>query len=158
MLLQIRASEDLKAESTPVVRKVPQLRATPGQATLRADHIESEAARRESRIFDPARPDIPRLADSFEVIEQDPHKPPRIDKQASVDASSTPMNSRRRNRTEFDLRHVVQDGDSLRLLAERYLGSSDRWREIYDANRSILEDPEVLPPGIEVRVPSCREP
>lgn len=55
---------------------------------------------------------------------------------------------------KFDeIRHRLIDGDELRTLAERYLGSAERWREIFEANRDVLEDPEVLPLGVELSIP-----
>ena len=41
--------------------------------------------------------------------------------------------------------HKVIDGDSLALLAERYLGSASRAMEIYEANRNVLAHPGNCP-------------
>lgn len=49
--------------------------------------------------------------------------------------------------------HKIVDGDTLRDLAERYLGSADRYLEIYEANRFLLPGPEVLPIGVELKIP-----
>jgi phage tail protein X len=49
--------------------------------------------------------------------------------------------------------HTVVDGDTLAALAERYLGSSGRALEIYNANRILLPSPDVLPIGVELRIP-----
>jgi nucleoid-associated protein YgaU len=49
--------------------------------------------------------------------------------------------------------HRIIDGDSLALLAERYLGSASRAMEIYEANRNVLAQPEILPIGIELKIP-----
>jgi len=49
--------------------------------------------------------------------------------------------------------HKVIDGDSLALLAERYLGSANRAMEIYEANRNVLSRPEILPIGAELKIP-----
>ena len=49
--------------------------------------------------------------------------------------------------------HKVIDGDSLALLAERYLGSASRAMEIYEANRNVLTRPEELPIGAELKIP-----
>lgn len=49
--------------------------------------------------------------------------------------------------------HRIVDGDTLRTLAERYLGSADRCLEIYDANRDVLPSPELLPIGVELKIP-----
>jgi nucleoid-associated protein YgaU len=50
--------------------------------------------------------------------------------------------------------HTVVDGDTLPTLAQRYLGSSVRANEIFDANRDVLRDPALLPIGIELKLPS----
>lgn len=49
--------------------------------------------------------------------------------------------------------HKIADGDTLEKLAERYLGSADRALEIYEANRYVLPGPDVLPIGVELRIP-----
>ncbi len=49
--------------------------------------------------------------------------------------------------------HVVVDGDTLTGLAARYLGSSDRYREIFDANRQLLSTPDLLPIGATLEIP-----
>ena len=49
--------------------------------------------------------------------------------------------------------HRVVDGDTLPALAERYLGSAARAEEIYQANRDVLSDPELLPIGAELKLP-----
>ncbi|MEI8376279.1 MAG: tail protein X [Planctomycetota bacterium] len=49
--------------------------------------------------------------------------------------------------------HKIIDGDSLALLAERYLGSASRATEIYEANRSLLAHPEILPIGVNLKIP-----
>jgi len=52
--------------------------------------------------------------------------------------------------------HKIVDGDTLGGLAERYLGNADRFLEIYEANRDLLPSPEVLPIGVELRIPPGR--
>lgn len=60
--------------------------------------------------------------------------------------SSTPANAPRS--------HTVRDGDTLGDLAERYYGDARRYRDIYDANRSALQHPEVLPIGTKLVIPA----
>lgn len=50
--------------------------------------------------------------------------------------------------------HIVKDGDSLPRLADLYLDDPARAREIYDANRELLADPELLPIGAELVIPN----
>lgn len=54
--------------------------------------------------------------------------------------------------------HKIVDGDTLEKLAERYLGSADRYMEIYEANRFLLPGPEVLPIGVELKIPLTAKP
>jgi nucleoid-associated protein YgaU len=49
--------------------------------------------------------------------------------------------------------HKIRDGDTLSALAQRYLGSPARAVEIFDANREILSNPELLPIGAELKIP-----
>jgi len=50
--------------------------------------------------------------------------------------------------------HKIVDGDTLPLLAERYLGSSSRAMEIYEANRNVLaEGPDLLPVDKVLKIP-----
>ena len=49
--------------------------------------------------------------------------------------------------------HTVVDGDTLPALAKRYLGSSARADEIYQANRESLRNPALLPIGMELKLP-----
>ena len=49
--------------------------------------------------------------------------------------------------------HTVVAGDSLSSLAQRYLGSADRWKEIYEANRDVISDPNSIYVGQQLRIP-----
>ncbi len=53
-------------------------------------------------------------------------------------------------------RHKIVDGDTLGELAQRYLGERRRAMEIFEANRDVLTDPEVLPIGVELTIPPQR--
>lgn len=49
--------------------------------------------------------------------------------------------------------HIVVDGDSLDRLAERYLDNARLGDEIYRLNRDVLTGPDVLPIGVELKIP-----
>lgn len=49
--------------------------------------------------------------------------------------------------------HKVQSGDTLSGIAEKYLGSSARYMEIYEMNRDRLRTPHDLRVGKAIRVP-----
>ncbi|HID57430.1 TPA: LysM domain-containing protein, partial [Candidatus Poribacteria bacterium] len=46
---------------------------------------------------------------------------------------------------------IIKEGDTLRKLAEEYLGSRDRWREFLKVN--IISNPELIMPGEKLYVP-----
>jgi nucleoid-associated protein YgaU len=50
--------------------------------------------------------------------------------------------------------HTVQQGESLAMLARRYLGSAARWQELYQLNRARIANPHWLYPGQVIEVPS----
>ncbi len=52
--------------------------------------------------------------------------------------------------------HRIVDGDTLCSLAERYLASADRHAEIYEANRGVLSNPDILPIGVKLKIPPRR--
>ncbi|MEZ6064422.1 MAG: LysM peptidoglycan-binding domain-containing protein [Planctomycetaceae bacterium] len=49
--------------------------------------------------------------------------------------------------------HTVQAGDTLSGLALRYLGSVARYPDIFEANRNLLETPDDLRLGMQLRIP-----
>lgn len=55
--------------------------------------------------------------------------------------------------SEPSVSHVIRDGDTLALLAERYLGDRSRYVEIFEANRQVLASPDLLPIGKEITIP-----
>jgi nucleoid-associated protein YgaU len=49
--------------------------------------------------------------------------------------------------------HRIVDGDTLASLAERFLGATSRAGEIFEKNRDVLLDPNLLPIGVELKIP-----
>jgi nucleoid-associated protein YgaU len=52
-------------------------------------------------------------------------------------------------------KHRVREGETLSDLARHYLGSADRWTELFAANRQVLADPDQLRPGMELVIPAA---
>lgn len=50
--------------------------------------------------------------------------------------------------------YTVKKGDILEDIARRTLGSSRRWSEIVDANKSVISDPESIQVGMTLRIPA----
>lgn len=50
-------------------------------------------------------------------------------------------------------RHRIAEGDTLTRLAEKYLGSRDRYLDLFQANAEVLFDPRLIPIGVEIVIP-----
>ena len=48
----------------------------------------------------------------------------------------------------------MQPGDTLWKIAENTLGSGAKYMEIFEANRDLLDDPNKIFPGQELRIPA----
>ena len=49
--------------------------------------------------------------------------------------------------------YVVAKGDSLSAIAKREYGDAKEWRRIYDANKDVIKDPDLIYPGQTLRLP-----
>ncbi|MFP6665904.1 MAG: LysM peptidoglycan-binding domain-containing protein [Pirellulales bacterium] len=49
--------------------------------------------------------------------------------------------------------HTIVNGDTLARIAQRYLGTRSRDSEIYELNRDLISDSDVLPIGRTIRIP-----
>lgn len=48
--------------------------------------------------------------------------------------------------------YVVREGDTLQGITARYLGSNERWKENFELNRSLVDDPNLILPGMTLRI------
>lgn len=49
--------------------------------------------------------------------------------------------------------HTVKKGENLSTIAKHYLGDANRYREIFEANKPMLSDPDKIYPGQSLRIP-----
>jgi nucleoid-associated protein YgaU len=49
--------------------------------------------------------------------------------------------------------HVTTGGDTLTGISKKYYGTAARWHEIYNANRAVLPNENLLPQGVELVIP-----
>jgi len=71
-----------------------------------------------------------------------------ISRWAPVAAAPRPPDRRQQPRP-----YRLRDGDTLENIAERFLGSPTRAADIYDANRDVLPQPDLLPVGKTIILP-----
>jgi nucleoid-associated protein YgaU len=49
--------------------------------------------------------------------------------------------------------HEVKKGDTLSKIAEQYYGDASLYMKIFEANRNILKDPNLIKVGQKLRIP-----
>lgn len=50
--------------------------------------------------------------------------------------------------------HVVKQGETLFSISEKYFRTGRLWRYIYSVNKDIIEDPNIIEVGQELKIPS----
>ncbi len=51
-------------------------------------------------------------------------------------------------------RHIVKSGDSLSKIAKHYYGDAMKYKQIFEANTSILKNPDVIHPDQVLVIPN----
>jgi nucleoid-associated protein YgaU len=51
------------------------------------------------------------------------------------------------------MKYVVKSGDTLSKIAKELYGDGNRWREIFEANKDQIENPNLIRPGWELFIP-----
>ena len=49
--------------------------------------------------------------------------------------------------------YTVQSGDSLWKIASKHYGDGNKWNALFEANREVIKDPDLIYPGQQIRVP-----
>lgn len=77
---------------------------------------------------------------------------PTIDTIAPIDSVTPPADTTAQQ--EILTTVTLGNGDYLARYARRYLGRSEYWIYIYLANKEQIEDPDNIPLGTEIQIPS----
>ena len=64
-----------------------------------------------------------------------------------------PMPERLDAGADGEVRITVERGDTLTHLAQQWLGDERRWTDLYEINRDVITDPNVIGVGWELRLP-----
>jgi nucleoid-associated protein YgaU len=49
--------------------------------------------------------------------------------------------------------YVVQGGDSLSKIAKKFYGNANSWKRIFEANRDVIKNPDLIQPGWKLQIP-----
>jgi len=51
--------------------------------------------------------------------------------------------------------YTVVAGDSLSKIAKKLYGDANKWRQIYEANRDLIKNPDLIKPGQTFKIPEA---
>lgn len=49
--------------------------------------------------------------------------------------------------------YVIKSGDSLSKIAKQFYGDAQKWNKIYEANKDIIKDPNLIHPNQKIKIP-----
>lgn len=50
--------------------------------------------------------------------------------------------------------YTIAKGDTLSKIAKEHLGNANAWKQIYEANRDVIDDPDRIFPGQVIKLPA----
>lgn len=51
--------------------------------------------------------------------------------------------------------YIIQKGDTLSAIAKRYYGNANDYPRIFEANREVIKDADLIYPGQKIRIPTA---
>lgn len=64
-----------------------------------------------------------------------------------------PKKEKKDSKKESGRTHTVQKGDTLTSIAKKYYGDANRWKDIYNANKTRIKDKDKLTIGTKLIIP-----
>jgi nucleoid-associated protein YgaU len=68
-------------------------------------------------------------------------------KEVQADSLTAPAGS---EKVEY---YVIKSGDTLSAIAQRYYGKGSAYPRIFEANREVIKNPDLIYPGQKIRIP-----
>lgn len=87
------------------------------------------------------------------MTDQDP-KNPDFSKVLSGSSSSAPSPAGTGQEAQKTERvYIVVKGDNLSKISKMFYGNSNSWKRIFEANRDVIHNPDLIQPGWKLRIP-----
>ena len=51
--------------------------------------------------------------------------------------------------------YVIKSGDTLSAIAKQFYGDANKYNQIFEANREVIKDPNLIFPGQKIRIPKA---
>lgn len=68
---------------------------------------------------------------------------------SNVDVSGVEVVEKKEVRVEI---YEIQKGDSLWKIAQKFYGDGNKWKKIYEDNKEVIKDPDLIYPGQKIRI------
>jgi len=91
----------------------------------------------------------------FDRKDATPESKPDFSNVRSGGSSTAPAASRPTATIGSGKTYVVVTGDSLSKIAKREYGDANKWRTIYEANKDLINDPDLIYPGQQLKIPGA---
>lgn len=121
------------------------------------DKVKQKLAEQEAKQkAEQKKPAIDNQADDEAIAASKKSKVPGKADLAAAMSPTTPSTSPTTPPTEptAPTEHTVVSGDNLSLIAKQYYGDANRWREIYEANKTTIgENPSAIRVGMVLKIP-----
>jgi nucleoid-associated protein YgaU len=91
----------------------------------------------------------------FDRKDEKPASRPDFGNVMSGGSSTAPAAPQPAGTVDSEKTYVVVAGDSLSKIAKREYGDANKWRAIYEANKDVINDPDLIYPGQELKVPGA---
>lgn len=78
-------------------------------------------------------------------VDRKPAAPSRQGPQAPAETRKSPLTATRE--------YTIKSGDSLSKIAMEVYGDESKWEKIFNANKSIIKNPDAISPGRKIYIP-----
>jgi nucleoid-associated protein YgaU len=70
--------------------------------------------------------------------------------EVNIDNLSAPAPTEKTEKVEY---YVIKSGDTLSAIAAKYYGKGSLYPRIFEANREVIKNPDLIYPGQKIRIP-----
>lgn len=99
------------------------------------------------------KPLVP-ISEAITVTDEDEPDSTAVSTDALSEPVSAPIETQQPTQQSTPLKVTIKPGERLTIIAERYYGHKAFWGYIYDENRSRLPNPNNVPVGVEITIPT----
>jgi len=83
----------------------------------------------------------------------DPNKPDFSDVESGSSSTAAAPAGDAAEKARTDRTYTVQGGDSLSKIAKKFYGDANSWKRIFEANKDVVKNPDLIQPGWKLRIP-----